>query len=262
MHPQATNQMISRPKARRPAASKAPRCQKVWQMVFVVATLALAMAAQAAPRCVEVFSGARPSLKAAKSATIHFNYGRLTNADLQAPDVRQEVLRSIEIDLGYERVTTKTLEAKIEKLSAKRETSSRASLLQDLTTDLRVSHTKITELRKAASQLESGATLSEMELHVLTNRTFSEDLAYNGKVNVRSFAERLKQLDERGALVTNKRIPPSRIARVVRLIGRNKIFTLILVATLAQSGYQLYQALPHQAAAVAPEFQETLVYEH
>ncbi len=243
------------------------RCQKLWQGILIVATLALAMAASSAraaasvgaPRCVEIFATASVTLKESKSATIHYKFGRMTNELLQQPDVRSDVLHSIERDLVHLKLADQTLVEKIDALAKKSATASRESQMQIFQSEISKNEFEFSQLRSMARAVEHGRGLNAADLQLIGSRIFSENLSYGKKSDLKSFTARLKELDRRGALVENTRIPPTRIQRIFRLKLRTKIIAVIMVANIMYGGYDLYSASHDQSAN--ENIQTVLVYE-
>ncbi len=229
------------------------RCQMFWQGILILATLALAYAADASPACYDLFAPLHAPLRPGNSVTLRYSFPEASPQSLLRPEVRSEILSSV----------TRTAHSLMEKNSELRRElatlegkTSRVQVARrsEINGALRLNRASIERLSKINEMATHPARpLRADELSILRAETFEQTIVLKSRADSKQLDQRLSALDGHLAAVENVKLPPGRIKRVFRWMMNHKLVTLVLASAALSGGnygYDLY--VKHEAARNAP----------
>lgn len=228
------------------------RCQRFWQGILVLATLALAMAAQASPACYDLFASRNAPLRPGNSVTLRYSFPEATANLLTRSGVRDEIAASALRESHRLQEQGGRLRQELAGLENKTSTKAiaRKSEIMGALKINRVALERVTRLQDIA---KSGKSLRAEDLMLLRSYTFEQTITLKSRADARLLNQRLSTLDGHLAAVEDVKLPPSRIKRVFRWMMNHKIVTLILASSAMSGGsygYDLY--VSYQAERNAP----------
>ncbi len=236
------------------------RCQIVWQGILILATLALAVAANAQSTCGDLFSGKSAPLRQGSPVTIHYSFSRAGPEILANESMRFEIETSTLRESHRLQAEGRALRAQLDKSSAGRETIPSVLAKAEIVTKIHNNQILLARLKQIDQTAKTGARLTAEELSDLKSYRFEQTVALKSKADAKFLAQRLGELVENLATYDPLNYPVGRIARIYNLAVRHRIITLILIAVaggLTNQGYDLYVSAQHDAQRGAV----TLIYD-
>jgi hypothetical protein len=218
------------------------RCQRFWQGILVLATLALAVAAKASPACYDMFASRNAPLRPGNSVTLRYSFPDANLNILSNPGVRAEIASSAARE--SHRLQEKGGVLRQELASLENKTSTKAiARKSEVMGALKINRAILERVSQIQEVASGGRPLRADDLTLLRSYTFEQTITLNGRADSRLLNQRLLTLDGHLAAVENVKLPPSRIKRVYRWMMNHKVMTLVLASALMSGGnygYDLY----------------------
>ena len=228
------------------------RCQMFWQGILVLATLALAIAAQASPACYDLFASRNTPLRPGNSVTLRYSFPEATTAVFSNPHARSEIASSASRE--SHRLQEQGSVLRQELAGLQNQTSTKAiARKSEILGALKMNRTTLERVGKIQEMASAGRQLRADDLVLLRTHTFEQTIALKSRADARLLNQRLSELDGHLAAVESVKLPASRIKRVYRWMMNHKMLTLILASALTSGGnyaYDLY--VSSQAERNAP----------
>jgi hypothetical protein len=226
------------------------RCQIVWQGILILATLALAVAANAQSSCFDLFASRNAPLRPGSSVTIHYSFSRALPDMLESQSVRLEVAHSALRESRRLQAEGGVLRSQLQKLNAGRETKKTIIAMAEIATKIHDNQARFASVGQIEQLAKTGGKLSAQELSLLSSHKFEQKFDLNSKSDAKLLASRLGELDGNLATYDPVKYPDGRIKRIYNLAIKHKIIAVILVsvaAGLASQGYDLYVSAQQDA---------------
>jgi hypothetical protein len=218
----------------------------------VLATLALAVAANASPACYDIFASRNAPLRPGNSVTLRYSFPDANASLLARPGVRAEISSSAVRE--SHRLQEKGGVLRQELAGLENKTSTKAiARKSEILGALKINRAALERVGRIQDAVAEGRQLRAEDLVSLRSYTFEQTITLKSRADARLLNQRLSALDGHLAAVENVKLPPSRVKRVFRWMMNHKIVTLILASTLmsgANYGYDLY--VSYQAERNAP----------
>lgn len=234
MRPQASLNSIPNRRFRRGPA----RCQRVWQTILILATLALAIAANAQQICSEAFSSQTTPLHRGDATEVSFNFAKLTNVD----PVKQELFEIAMDDVSRSIADQKAAHDAVVRAQTKRGRNAEAEIA---IAQLRLKKIRehLEDARLIALFARQGGLVPPKIKVVLARHKFIETFTLKSRADASKFASRLNQLVAMGASVDTRELPATGFQRVFNTIvngKRTKLYFALVAMSLAGTIYHVY----------------------
>lgn len=244
MHPQV-HSYSSSPRRFRRAPS---RCQIVWQAILILATLALAVAANAQSTCSDVFAGQQAPLRSGDTVTIHYSYSRAHTDVFSNLETANEILTSSLREQSRFEKQAAEFQTELQGLAnTKKQSKATFRKMSELAKQLAETQRKLPQILAIKQLAERRSRLSQQDLSDLTSHEFEQTVRLKSKADEQLLQRRLGQLLEHLAVYDPIKYPGGRIARTYRyavdFAKKRKILTFVLIAIAGSGinqGYQLY----------------------
>jgi hypothetical protein len=239
MATQAQSKVIPQARFRRAPS----RCQFFWQGILILATLALAVAANAQSACYDVFASRNAPLRKGDSVTIRYSFADAKPTLLSDGTVRRELLSSTERDSHRLQEEARVIREQIQALKPKDKSNKAVAVRAELQGQITKIETEQLRVKRLQQLAQNGGRLTPDEFNLLAQHTFEQKIILNGKADKDLLENRLNDLRRYLATVDKVTLPRGKIKRVISFTIRHKIVTVILVAAaagLAGGAYNLY----------------------
>lgn len=228
------------------------RCQRFWQGILILATLALAVAANAQSACYDIFASKHAPLRPGNSVTLRYSFTDASPTMFAKADIRAEVISSSIRESHRLHEEGARLRQEYAGLESKKSTAAVARK-GELVGAIKVNRAALERVNRIEDLATSGRRLGPSEVDLVRSHKFEQTIVLTGRKQAALLNSRIAELNGNLASLDKVKLPAGRVKRVYRVAVKHYFVTLVLVAAaagLAQNGYDLYVA--HQADVNAP----------